>query len=59
MRGYAPGSYTVFAWEEIEPYSWFDPAVIEKHANKGVAVQLNESETATLELRVIPAGGAP
>lgn len=48
-----PGNYRLFAWEEIEPYSWFDPDVIARFATGGVAVQVGESSTETVRLQLI------
>jgi hypothetical protein len=53
-----PGSYKVFAWENIEQFSWFDSAVLARYEALGMPVTLNQSSTVTLDLKVIPAAGA-
>lgn len=54
MHGVAPGDYKLFAWEGIEPYSWFDPEVIRRFETSGKAVHVMEASTQTVEVRVIP-----
>jgi hypothetical protein len=51
----APGSYKVFAWENVEQFSWFDPAVLAPYEGHGMPV--TESSSVTLDLKVIPAAG--
>src|SRR5262249_1347965 len=50
-----PGSYKIFAWENIEQFSWFDSAVLARYEAQGMRVTVNEASNATLDLRVIPA----
>jgi protocatechuate 3,4-dioxygenase beta subunit len=51
----APGSYKVFAWENIEQFSWFDAIVLARHESQGMPATVNDSSNVTLELKVIPA----
>jgi hypothetical protein len=51
-----PGDYTLFAWEDLEPYTYFDPDVLEKYAEKGRHVHIGESSRETLDVTAIPAG---
>jgi hypothetical protein len=50
----APGGYKVFAWESIEPYSWFDPQVMERYEFLGAMVQAVESSKESVTIRPIP-----
>ena len=50
----APGSYDLFAWEALEPYSYFDPAVLERYDALGAPVSVGLG-AATVDVRVIPA----
>jgi hypothetical protein len=50
----APGDYRVFAWENIEPNSWFDESVVTKFEQKGTRVELSESSQVTIEVTRIP-----
>jgi len=58
MNAIAPSDYTLFAWEAIELYSWFDPEVLKLYQARGQAVHVTESSRQTLDARMIPAGDA-
>jgi hypothetical protein len=49
-----PGDYKIFAWDSLEPYSYFDPEVLQKYEPKGQPVRIVESSRETLDLRMIP-----
>ena len=51
----APGSYKVFAWENVEQFSWFDPAFLTAYEGQGMPATVNESSNVTLDVKVIPA----
>jgi hypothetical protein len=55
----APGSYKIFAWEDIDDCSWFDPVVLKAFEDKATPVRVSESSRETVNVRVIPAGDAP
>ena len=46
------GEYKLFAWEDIEPTSWFDPEVLKEVEKHGAAmtVRANAGETANVHL---------
>jgi hypothetical protein len=48
-----PGDYKVFAWDDVEVTSWQDPEFIRTYEDRGKAVRILESGTASGELRVI------
>ena len=54
LRGIAPGDYRLFAWDGLEPYSWFDPEVVRPFEARGVAVHISESSKQSIEVKVIP-----
>ena len=54
IRGIAPGSYQLFAWEEVEPGAWQDPEFIRIYEGRGKAVQINEGGNENLQVTVIP-----
>jgi hypothetical protein len=54
IRGIAPGNYKAFAWEDIEPYVFFDPAFLQRFEALGQSIVVNESESQTVNLKVIP-----
>jgi hypothetical protein len=51
----APGDYKVFAWEALEPYTYFDPKIVEPFEQHGTPVHVAESTTANVEVEIIPA----
>jgi protocatechuate 3,4-dioxygenase beta subunit len=53
IRNAAPGDYRVFAWEAVEPYSWFDPEVLKRDAPFSTPVRLSESGSAAVSLQAI------
>ena len=50
----APGDYKVFAWEAIEPNSWFDPDVLRRDEQTGKPIRLAESSSTVIDLKLIP-----
>jgi hypothetical protein len=54
LRGVAPGTYRLFAWEYVEANSFFDPEVLRRYEQQGVPVRVREGETAVLEVKIIP-----
>jgi hypothetical protein len=55
FRGITPGDYRVFAWEDIEPFSYFDPAVLSQYEATGKPVRIQESSSENVDVRLIPA----
>jgi hypothetical protein len=51
-----PGEYRVYAWEEVEFGSWFDPDFLKPVESKGSPVSVREGSPASVQLTVIPAG---
>jgi hypothetical protein len=56
LRGIAPGDYKLFAWEEIEPFSYYDPEVLRRYEEQGRSIKVSESAKVTVEAKMIPAG---
>ena len=52
-RGVAPGAYKVFAWTALEPFAYFDPAVLKRFENDATAVRISESSTAAVTVKRI------
>jgi hypothetical protein len=52
----APGDYVLFAWEAIDPYSWFDPEVLKAYETRGQNVRVSEASQQSIEVQMIPAG---
>jgi hypothetical protein len=59
MSGVPPGQYLAFAFEQIEPGAYYafayDPLVDLRFANRGLSANVNDVQTTTLELKLIPA----
>jgi hypothetical protein len=55
LRGLTPGDYRLFAWEDIEPFSWFDPDVLKQYEMQGKAVHVREMSREQIGMKLIPA----
>ena len=53
-----PGDYKAFAWESLEENAWYDPDVISRSEQRGLAVHVTETSTETIAMKTIPADGA-
>jgi hypothetical protein len=53
LSNISPGDYTLFAWEALEPYAYFDPELLRQGDGKGMAVHLTESSYRSIDLKVI------
>jgi hypothetical protein len=59
FRNVPPGSYKVFAWEEMEDAGWMDPALLARYENEGKSVSLKEGGAERVSMRFIaPEGGS-
>jgi hypothetical protein len=55
LRGIAPGDYKLFAWEDIEPFMYFDPEFVRKAEPSAKAVHVSESSKLSADVQVIAA----
>jgi hypothetical protein len=55
LRGIAPGEYRVFAWENLEPFSYFDPDVLKMYEQQGKLVRVQDTTKETIDVQVIAA----
>src|SRR4029078_12705172 len=54
--GITPGNYSVFAWEDVQSGSWYEPDFIKNFEYRGISVQVDEGASSkTREVQVIPA----
>ncbi len=44
LKGVRPGSYRLFAFQEIEPFAWFDPELLQMIESMGEPVAATKSE---------------
>jgi Carboxypeptidase regulatory-like domain len=54
LQGLTPGSYTMFAWEDVETGAWQDADFIRGYENRGTRVQVKEGVDENIQLTVIP-----
>ena len=54
FKGVAPGDYKLFAWEDIEPFIYFDPDFLGKHEMAGTPLHVEQNQSVNANLRVIP-----
>jgi hypothetical protein len=55
MRGIAPGSYRLFAWETVDEDAYQDPDFLRAFADSSQNVSVSSGERLTPEVKVIPA----
>jgi uncharacterized protein (DUF2141 family) len=53
-----PGSYRVFAWDDVESGAWMDPDFLKPLETKGEPVSVSESAKESVKLKVIAAESA-
>jgi Carboxypeptidase regulatory-like domain len=53
MKGMPPGSYKLFAWEDVEPDAWFDPEFLRPIESRGEPVKIQSKGSASVKLHLI------
>jgi len=48
----APGDYKLFAWDDVEPYSWNDPDFLKDYEKQGEKTTLEPKAHATVNLHL-------
>src|SRR5262249_32766975 len=56
IQAIAPGTYTVFAWEDVDPANIYDLDFIRRFASQGHLISMNVSGTENVELIAISDG---
>jgi protocatechuate 3,4-dioxygenase beta subunit len=59
FRGVAPGDYKIFAWEEVAAGAFMDPEFLREYEDRGLAVHLEQSTHASVQLQVVSRSTAP
>jgi len=54
IRGLAPGSYMLFAWQDLDEPVWVDPDFLKSQEANGTAVKVEEGSHQTVELKLSP-----
>jgi hypothetical protein len=49
-----PGTYKVFAWEDVESFAWFDADFMRNFESRGTEIVIREAAKEKLDLAVIP-----
>ena len=52
VRGLAPGSYTVFAWQDVDPELYYEADFSKSQESNGTAIKVEEGSRQKLELRL-------
>lgn len=55
VQGIAPGSYKVFAWEEVERDAWQDAEFLRPVEGRGSTVEIRAREQSSMDVTAIPA----
>lgn len=56
IRGLSPGSYLLYAWQDVEEGEWRDPDFLKSQEANGTAVKVDEGSDQKLELKLSPTG---
>jgi|CZKY01.1.fsa_nt_gi protocatechuate 3,4-dioxygenase beta subunit len=56
IRGVAPGSYTLYAWQDLEEGVWRDADFLKSQEANGTAVKVEEGSHQKVELKLSPTG---
>jgi len=52
-----PGNYKLYAWEDVEVGTWFDPEWLKDWEQKGTPVRIAEGAREAIDIKSLPAGG--
>jgi 5-hydroxyisourate hydrolase-like protein (transthyretin family) len=55
ITGIVPGDYTLFSWESLESYGYFDPEVLKQAEPSGKLIHVAGSSKQEVDVRIIPA----
>ena len=55
LSGIPPGDYSLFAWEALQSFAYFDDDVLRQSETAATSVRIVESSTATVQVTIIPA----
>jgi hypothetical protein len=54
LRGLPPGKYELFSLAGLQQGAWEDPEFLKKYEAKATVIEVNEGDTKTVELKLIP-----
>ena len=56
MKGLVPGTYSVFAWQDLDDDLYQDPAFLKSQDGNGTSVKVGEGSRERVELKLSPVG---
>jgi len=56
IRGLAPGSYTVFAWQDLDEGLFYDAAFLKSQESNGISLKIEEGSRQKIELKLSDVG---
>jgi len=56
IRGLAPGSYALYAWQDLDEPVWVDPDFLKSQGTNGMALKVEEGSHQRVELKISPVG---
>jgi hypothetical protein len=54
LKSVPPGSYKLFAFQEIEPFEWFDPEQLKQVEEMGLSITVSEGENVLRDIIAVP-----
>jgi hypothetical protein len=54
VRGLPPGKYKLFSWTGLQQGAWEAPEFLKEHEAKATVIEVNEGDTKTVKLKLIP-----
>ena len=54
VHGLPPGKYSLFSWAGLQQGAWEDPEFLKEYEAKATVIEVNEGDTKTVELKLIP-----
>jgi len=54
IRGIAPGEYSVYSWQEVDPGAWLDPKFLNAYRNFVTSLRISEGQRLISPVFCIP-----
>ncbi|MGJ5818719.1 carboxypeptidase regulatory-like domain-containing protein [Paludibaculum fermentans] len=58
FRALTPGTYRIYAFEEMAPQAWLDPEFLKNYPDSGTLVELGEGRAEDVKVKAIPGAGS-
>ena len=59
LRGITPGDYTIFAWENVDQFQYYNADFMRRFESRGERVSVDEGSRLQVNVQIIPAGETP